>query len=61
MEQSDYRESRFLNVFFGPEKRYFGIQSSVLFFNAWVLVVSSLLMFQALYFILRHQLKTRSA
>ncbi len=61
MEQSDYREQRFLNVFFGPEKRYFGLQSSVLVFNAWVLVASSLLMFQALYFILRHQLKTRSA
>jgi len=60
MEQSDYRESRFLNVFFGPEKRYFGIQSSVLVFNAWVLVISSLLMFQALYLILRHQLKTRN-
>ena len=59
MEQSDYRETRFLNVFFGPEKRYFGIQSSVLVFNAWVLVLSSLAMFQALYFVLRHQLKTR--
>jgi len=59
MEQSDYRESRFLNVFFGPEKRYFGIQASVLAFNAWVLVLSSLGMFVALYFILRHQLKSQ--
>jgi len=59
MEQSDYRESRFLNVFFGPEKRYFGIQASVLSFNAWVLLLSSLAMFQALYFVLRHQLNTR--
>ena len=59
MEQSDYRETRFLNVFFGPEKRYFGLQSSVLTFNAWVLILSSLAMFQALYFVLRHQLKTR--
>ncbi|MEX1110352.1 MAG: ATP-binding cassette domain-containing protein [Chthoniobacterales bacterium] len=57
MEQSDYRESRFLNVFFGPEKRYFGLQSSVLTFNAWVLAGSSLLMFLALYFVLRQQLK----
>ena len=57
MEQSDYRESRFLNVFFGPEKRYFGLQSSVLTFNAWVLAGSSMLMFLALYFILRRQLK----
>jgi ABC-type multidrug transport system ATPase subunit len=61
MEQSDYRESRFLNVFFGPEKRYFGIQSSVLTFNAWVLALSSLLMLLALYFILRRQLKMRLA
>ncbi|MBJ7326215.1 MAG: ATP-binding cassette domain-containing protein [Chthoniobacterales bacterium] len=61
MEQSDYRENRFMNVFFGPQKRYFGIQASVLTFNAWVLVLSSLAMFQALYFILRHQLKNRLA
>jgi ABC-type multidrug transport system ATPase subunit len=59
MEQSDYRESRFLNVFFGPEKRYFGLQASVLIFNAWVLILSSLAMFTALYFVLHHQLKTR--
>jgi ABC-type multidrug transport system ATPase subunit len=61
MEQSDYRESRFLNVFFGPEKRYFGIQASVLVFNAWVLVLSSFGLFVALYFVLRHQLKSRLA
>jgi hypothetical protein len=61
MEQSDYRETRFLNVFFGPDKRYFGLKSSVLVFNAWVLILSSLAMFQALYFVLRHQLKTRDA
>lgn len=61
MEQSDYRESRFLNVFFGPEKRYFGVQSGVLAFNAWVLLLSSLAMFQALYFILHNQLKTNPA
>lgn len=61
MEQSDYRESRFLNVFFGPEKRYFGVQSSVLAFNTWVLVISSLVTFQALYFVLRKQLKSTPA
>jgi len=61
MEQSDYRESRFLNVFFGPEKRYFGLQASVLVFNGWVLILTSLAAFQALYFILRHQLKSRLA
>jgi len=59
MEQSDYRETRFLNVFFGPEKRYFGLRASVLVFNAWVLILSSLAMFQALYFVLRHQLKSQ--
>ena len=59
MEQSDYRESRFLNVFFGPEKRYFGVQSSVLVFNAWVLIICSLATFQVIYFVLRHQLKNR--
>lgn len=61
MEQSDYRESRFLNVFFGPEKRYFGVQASVLAFNAGVLILSSFGMFAALYFILRKQLKSHSA
>jgi ABC-type multidrug transport system ATPase subunit len=59
MEQSDYRETRFLNVFFGPEKRYFGLGASVLVFNAWVLILSSLAMFQALYFVLRQQLKSQ--
>ncbi|MDA0292821.1 MAG: ATP-binding cassette domain-containing protein [Verrucomicrobia bacterium] len=59
MEQSDYRETRFLNVFFGPEKRYFGLGGSVLVFNAWVLILSSLAMFQALYFVLRQQLKSQ--
>ncbi len=61
MEQSDYRESRFLNVFFGPEKQYFGIRASVLVFNAWVMILSSIGMFVALYFILRRQLKSRLA
>ena len=61
MEQSDYRESRFLNVFFGPEKKYFGIRAGVLVFNAWVMMLSSLAMFVALYFVLRHQLKSRLA
>lgn len=61
MEQSDYRESRFLNVFFGPEKRYFGVQASVLTFNSWVLILTSLAMLQALYFVLRHQLNNRIA
>jgi ABC-type multidrug transport system ATPase subunit/ABC-type multidrug transport system permease subunit len=61
MEQSDYRESRFLNVFFGPEKKYFGIRAGVLVFNTGVLVVSSLAMFGALCLILRHQLKRNLA
>ncbi len=59
MEQSDYRETRFLNVFFGPQKRYFGLGASVLVFNAWVLIPFLLVLFQVLYFVLRQQLKSQ--
>lgn len=57
MEQADYRESRHLNVFFGPTKEYFGLRFDLLPFNAGVLIASSLLMYGILYFILRHQLR----
>ncbi|MFM8763685.1 MAG: ATP-binding cassette domain-containing protein, partial [Spartobacteria bacterium] len=33
MEQSDYRENRHLNVFFGPTKEYFGLKIGILWFN----------------------------
>jgi ABC-type multidrug transport system ATPase subunit len=59
MEQADYRESRHLNVFFGPMKQYLGIRASVLWFNAWVLILSTLGVFVALYFVLRRQILMR--
>jgi hypothetical protein len=61
MEQADYRESRHLNVFFGPIKQYFGLRFDLLPFNAGVLGGSTLLMYLALYFILKHQLRRRLA
>ncbi|MDX2081648.1 MAG: ATP-binding cassette domain-containing protein [Terrimicrobiaceae bacterium] len=59
MEQSDYRENRHLNVFFGPIKEYFGIRAGVLWFNASVLLVSTIALFFVLYLILRAQIRTR--
>jgi len=56
MEQSDYREARHINVFFGPVKEYLGVRAGLLVFNAGVLVFSSLGMLGGLYFILRWQL-----
>ncbi len=57
MEQSDYRKTRHINVFFGPVKNYFGIQAGILIFNAGVLILSTLGMFFILYMILRIQLR----
>lgn len=59
MEQLDYRESELINVFFGPEKLYFGIRASVLVFNTWVLVLSTAGGLITLYFILRRQIRVR--
>jgi len=61
MEQSDYRETRHLNVFFGPAKEYLGLRVGVLWFNVCVLISSTLAMFFALYLILRRQIRTRLA
>ncbi len=61
MEQSDYRESRHLNVFFGPVKEYFGFRAGLLWFNSMVLLGSTLAMFGVLYFILRRQIRNRMA
>lgn len=58
MEQSDYREARHLNVFFGPKKEYFGVRSGLLGFNAGVLISSSTLLMFLLYMILRLQLRS---
>lgn len=61
MEQSDYRENRHLNVFFGPTKEYLGIRSGLLLFNSLVLVASTLALFFVLYLILRAQIRHRVA
>jgi ABC transport system ATP-binding/permease protein len=58
MEQSDYREARHFNVFFGPVKEYLGIRTGLLVFNTGVLVVSSLGLLTLLYFILRRQIRS---
>ena len=57
MEQSDYRDRRHPNVFFGPMKRYFGLGIPLLWFNAGVLLLSILTMFFILYLILKRQIR----
>src|SRR5213079_3639564 len=42
MEQSDYRRGGKLNVFFGEEKRYFGLKVDLFVFNTIVLIGSTL-------------------
>jgi ABC-type multidrug transport system ATPase subunit len=59
MEQSDYRRGSRPNVFFGAEKRYFGIKVNVFFWNTMVLMVSSLGLLFILHWILRRQLEIR--
>ena len=59
MEQSDYRENRHLNVFFGPTKEYLGIKIGILWFNTSVLILSTLTLFAALGVILRKQIRMR--
>jgi polyhydroxyalkanoate synthesis regulator phasin len=59
MEQSDYRENRHLNVFFGPMKEYLGIRAGILWFNTGVLLASTLFLFFVLYLILRSQIRMR--
>jgi len=58
MEQSDYRESRHLNVFFGPTKEYFGFRISIIAFNSGVLLLTSLGLLLLLHLILRHQIRS---
>ena len=60
MEQTDYRESRHLNVFFGPIKEYFGIRAGVLWVNSAILILSTLALFGILTLILRAQIRMRS-
>jgi len=59
MEQSDYRRSGKLNVFFGEGKRYLGVNVNVFVFNTIVLVGSTLALLGLLHWILRRQLEVR--
>src|SRR5881394_2279952 len=59
MEQSDYRRGDRPNVFFGAQKRHFGIKISVFVFNTVVLIGSTLGLLALLHWILRRQLEVR--
>src|SRR5215475_6736177 len=59
MDQSDYRRGNKPNVFFGAQKRYFGIKFGIFFFNTAVLVLSTLGLLGLLHWILRRELKVR--
>jgi hypothetical protein len=59
MEQSDYRRGGKLNVFFGEEKRYFGLKVDLFVFNTIVLIASTLGLLGILHWILRRQLEVR--
>src|SRR6059036_465711 len=59
MEQSDYRRGNRPNVFFGAQKRYFGIKVGVFAFNTSVLIMSTLGLLGLLHWILRKQLEVR--
>jgi len=59
MEQNDYRRGNKPNVFFGLEKRYFGITFGVFTFDTAVLVVSMFVLLVMLHWILRKQLEVR--
>jgi hypothetical protein len=59
MEQSDYRRGSRPNVFFGAEKRYFGIKGNVFVWNTFVLIGSTLALLGLLHWILRRQLEVR--
>jgi ABC-type multidrug transport system ATPase subunit len=59
MEQSDYRRGTRPNVFFGAEKRYFGIKGNVFAWNTMVLIGSSLALLGFLHWVLRRQLEVR--
>jgi len=61
MEQSDYRESHHINVFFGPVKQYLGLKVGLLWFNCLVLLGMTIGLFALLFLILRSQIRTRLA
>ncbi|MEI6713029.1 MAG: ATP-binding cassette domain-containing protein [Verrucomicrobiota bacterium] len=60
-EQSDYRRGRPVNVFFSPEKYFWGIRVSVYVWNSIVLWTSSFLLLSLLYAILNKQLKPKGS
>jgi hypothetical protein len=59
MEQTDYRENRHLNVFFGPVKQYLGIRAGILWFNVTILISSTVAILTILLMILRGQIRNR--
>ena len=61
MEQNDYRRGGKPNVFFGAQKRYFGMTFSVFVFNTVVLIGSTLGLLGLLHWILRRQLEVRTS
>ncbi len=58
-EQSDYRRQIPVNVFFSPDKFYFGIRFSVYVWNTIVLVGSSCVLLGIVYLVLKRQLRPR--
>ena len=58
-QQNDYRRGKKPNVFFGPQKRYFGIEFGVFTFDTSVLIASMLGLLVLLHWILRKQLEVR--
>jgi hypothetical protein len=58
-EQNDYRRTRPVNVFFGPEKHIGGLRVSVFLWNSLVLLLSSGALLTLLYAILRKQLQPK--
>ena len=61
MEQNDYRRGKKPNVFFGLQKRYFGMTFGLFTFNTLVLIVSTLGLLVLLHWILRKQLEVRKS
>jgi ABC-type multidrug transport system ATPase subunit len=59
MEQNDYRRGKKPNVFFGPQKRYFGLIFGMFTFDTTVLIGSMLGLLVLLHWILRKQLEVR--
>jgi ABC transport system ATP-binding/permease protein len=61
MEQSDYREKRHLNVFFGPVKEYLGMRFDLLWFNSAILILSTCALLAALHLVLHRQIRNSTS